>query len=358
MTRRDILKSVASAAAISSAAPGSWGARGAASSAKIKRGVSLYSYQEEFYIRSMTLEDCLAEAASIGAYGVEMLPEQMMPGFPNPSEQWIGHWFSLHEKYGTIPVTYTQFQDTFLTPSHDLTLDEGVRMLERDLKLAKRLGFKNLRLLIGTPLDVIERTIPLAEKYDLRMNVEIHAPCPIDGQLVHKWVEMIEKHKTTHFGLNPDMGLFVEREERIDRDRRIRDGQLRPSIAQLVERSHEQQAPQEKVAVEVKTMGGSPGELNYLHAVYSPGGQDPEKLRSLLPYSHHIHAKFYEMTEDYQEYGIPYDRIVRILIEGGYEGYLASEWEGQRITQDAFETDSCEQVRRQHVMLKRLLGEA
>ena len=38
------------------------------------------------------------------------------------------------------------------------------------------------------------------------MNVEIHAPCPIDGPLVHRWVEIIEKYKTKHFGLNPDMG--------------------------------------------------------------------------------------------------------------------------------------------------------
>jgi hypothetical protein len=306
----------------------------------------------------MSLEDCLAEASAIGAYGIEMLPEQMMPGFPNPTQAWVDQWFTLHEKHHTIPVTYTQFQDTYLTPQHDLTTDEGVQMMERDLRLAKRLGFRNLRLLIGTPLDVIEKSIPLAEKLDLRMNVEIHAPCPIDGPLVHKWIEIIEKNKTTHFGLNPDMGLFVQRAERIDRDRRIRDGQLRKQFAEFVDNAHGEKMPEDQVTVELKTMGAAPAELSYLHAVYSPGGQDVQKLRALVPYSRHIHAKFYEMTEDYREYGIPYDQIVNVLIEGGYEGYLASEWEGQRITQDAFETDSCEQVRRQHVMLKRLLGEA
>jgi hypothetical protein len=45
------------------------------------------------------------------------------------------------------------------------------------------------------------------------------------------------------------------------------------------------------------------------------------------------------------------------LREAGYSGYINSEYEGQRLTQDAFETDSCEQVRRHHVMLRRLLGE-
>ena len=46
-----------------------------------------------------------------------------------------------------------------------------------------------------------------------------------------------------------------------------------------------------------------------------------------------------------------------MLVEGGYSGYINSEYEGQRWIQDVFEDDSVEQVRRHHVMLKRLLGE-
>ena len=71
----------------------------------------------------------------------------------------------------------------------------------------------------------------------------------------------------------------------------------------------------------------------------------------------HIQAKFYEMTEDEVEYSIPYDEIVPVLIEGGFDGYLSSEYEGNRHIQDAFPVDSVEQVRRQHAMFARLLGE-
>ncbi len=46
-----------------------------------------------------------------------------------------------------------------------------------------------------------------------------------------------------------------------------------------------------------------------------------------------------------------------VLVEGGYNGYLSSEYEGQRQIEDAYEVDSVEQVRRQHSMFKRLLGE-
>ncbi|MDF2672147.1 MAG: sugar phosphate isomerase/epimerase, partial [Clostridiales bacterium] len=51
---------------------------------------------------------------------------------------------------------------------------------------------------------------------------------------------------------------------------------------------------------------------------------------------------------------IPYEEIVNTLIKHNWNGYLLSEYEGPkaRITGGA-----SEQLRRQHVMLKRLLGE-
>ena len=63
------------------------------------------------------------------------------------------------------------------------------------------------------------------------------------------------------------------------------------------------------------------------------------------------------MVDDTREYSIPYDQIIAALIEGGYAGYLSSEYEGNRHIQDAFPVDSVEQVRRQHAMFKTLLGE-
>ena len=77
-----------------------------------------------------------------------------------------------------------------------------------------------------------------------------------------------------------------------------------------------------------------------------------------MPLIFHIHAKFYEMLDEGTEYSIPYERIIPVLIEGGYEGFLSSEYEGNRHIHDAFEVDSVEQVRRQQSMLEHLLGES
>jgi hypothetical protein len=63
------------------------------------------------------------------------------------------------------------------------------------------------------------------------------------------------------------------------------------------------------------------------------------------------------MTEDYVEPSIPYDEIVKVLKQGGYKGYICSEYEGNRWIQDAFPVDSIEQVRRQQEMFKKLIGE-
>jgi hypothetical protein len=74
-----------------------------------------------------------------------------------------------------------------------------------------------------------------------------------------------------------------------------------------------------------------------------------------MPLIGHIQAKFYEMTDDGSEYSIPYEEIVPLLISGGFDGYLSSEYEGNRHIQDAFPVDSVEQVRRQHALFARLL---
>lgn len=44
----------------------------------IKRSISLYSYQDEYYDGKLDLEGCLRETAKTGATGVELLAEQMI----------------------------------------------------------------------------------------------------------------------------------------------------------------------------------------------------------------------------------------------------------------------------------------
>jgi hypothetical protein len=47
---------------------------------------------------------------------------------------------------------------------------------------------------------------------------------------------------------------------------------------------------------------------------------------------------------------------MEVLKKGGFNGYIASEYEGNRHIQDIYEVDSVEQVRRHQVMLEKMIA--
>ena len=123
-----------------------------ATGAPFKYGVCLYSFMTD-YGTVLDLETAMAGIADIGATGIEILGEGHIPNYPNPSQEWVDDWFRLLEKYGLEPTNYGSWIDTRLHSSgpngRDMTVEEGAAALQRDLRLAKRLGFRFVRPKIG-----------------------------------------------------------------------------------------------------------------------------------------------------------------------------------------------------------------
>jgi len=322
----------------------------------IKRGVSLYSYQEEYFLRKMTLEDCIAAAAKIGAYGIESIGEQMMPGFPNLSDAFYDQWHGWMDKYGATPTCHDQFLDTKKFKGRLMTDDEMLESVIRDLKHANKLGCTVMRMIVITPPEIMEKAAPYAEKYNVRMGVEIHAPWTFDSDWIQRHYEVAERVGSPYLGFIPDMGIFEKHYPRIRAARNVREG-AHAEIVQYISEAHERKADLAQVEEEVKKMGGSARDLAMVEDLKHMVFTNPRRMLDFMPRIFHIHGKFYEMVDDTREYSIPYEEIIPVLIEGGYQGYLSSEYEGNRHIQDAFEVDSIEQVRRQHAMFKKLLGE-
>ena len=78
----------------------------------IKRGVSFYSYQEEYFLGQLGIEDCIRVSADFGALGIEIIPEQMMRGYPTITDDFYRQWHGWMDKYGTTPVASDLFIDT------------------------------------------------------------------------------------------------------------------------------------------------------------------------------------------------------------------------------------------------------
>jgi sugar phosphate isomerase/epimerase len=284
-----------------------------------KRGVSTYSYVGELNT-TMTLEDCFQDMSDMGAYGLEILADGIIEGYPIPTKEWLNNWFGLIAKYNIKPVEYGHWIESRLYADHELDVEESYEMLSHDIKLASYLGFSVMRTKLGvideilTPVknwrEIIKRALPLAEKYNVVMLPEIHAPTLLKDRMIEEYCEFIDKEQTKHFGFNIDFGVF-----------QVRDG------------------------INVRAIPGwDPNR---------PTHSEPEDIIPLLPYVHCCHAKFYDMNENFEETTIPYDKIVPILKEHGWNGYLLSEYEGKNKDVPGYVTT---QLRRHHVMLKRLLG--
>jgi sugar phosphate isomerase/epimerase len=329
---------------------------------KIKRGVSLYSYQEEYYTHAMTMEDCIADVAAMGAAGIEIIAEEMVPNYPTPPESWVKHWYRLMNKYHTKPTCLDTMVDVNWGGHRKMSLKESVDTLVAQLKLAKKLGFKAVRPTTGPVEDsapeMVERAIPYAEKYDVKIAPEIHAPIPLKGKYIDSYLELIARTGTRHIGFTLDMGVFCKRLPRVMLDMFRRRG-AQDAIIRYMDAAFQKGVSAEERIAETVRMGGNETDkmFSFFAWGYGPLENDPKDLLRIMPYIYNIHGKFYEMTEDYCEYSIPYDEIIPVLIEGGYDGFVDSEYEGQRHTQDVVETDSSEQIRRHQVMLRRLLGE-
>ncbi len=369
MNRKEFLKSMAGVAVAAAAPSGSVAALAAPrrpnapAGRKITRGVSFYSYQEEIFTRAMTLEDCVAEVASMGAEGIQLISEAVIPNYPNPPESWVREWHALMARYGTRPTALDTYWDFNMGEHRTLSFAEAADVVAGQLRLCHRLGFPILRPTEGKPTNftveqLIEKVLPLAEKLDIRIAPELHAPYGLKGGRLDGYLDLIQRTGTKHFGITLDTSVFQKRYPRIIRDRQIRDGVLGQKVATYITDAQARGEPKAAALAAITAMGASAAELRFLDTVYNPAlMQDPQDLIPLIPYIFNVHAKILDMTEDLTEYSIPFDEVIPVLVKHGYQGSIDTEYEGQRHTQDAFDTDSCEQVRRNQVQLRRLLGE-
>ena len=322
----------------------------------IKRGVSVYSYQEEFFLKKMSLEDCIAAVAKTGATGIEILGEQSMFGFPKLTDAFVDQWFGWMDKYGVTPVCHDFMLDYTMIKGKYYSDDEALQSIIRDLKFAKRLGFKVMRAIVNITPELMEKVAPYAEEYDIKIGIEVHSPWHINSAWMARHWEVMEKTGSKHLGFVPDMGAFTKRLARVQTDRMIREG-ADPGIVEFVCEQHEKGIMAEYIIAQVAQMSKRPIDIAVAELSRHNTYYNPIALLQHIPRIVHIHAKFYEMLDDGTEWSIPYEKIIPILIEGGYDGYLSSEYEGNRHIQDVYEVDSVEQVRRQQEMFKRLLGE-
>lgn len=281
-----------------------------------KRGVALYSYSAEFGF-SKNLEECFEDVHDMGAHGIEILANTHIENYPYPSDEWVEKWHRLCEKYELVPVEYGNWIDSYVLGDRELTTEESVAMLERDIRLAHRLGFTVMRTkmpVIDNELnpvanwrEIIKGALPLAEQLGIKMCPEIHNPSNLNGPMVQEYVKFIQETGTKNFGLNIDFSVF------------------RTEFA----------------------------EGEWRDPAFTPN--KPQDMIPLLPYVYCCHAKFFDINDSFEETTMPYPEIIRVLQENGWDGYLLSEYEGADKYDPGYEVGQT--LRKHHILMKNLIGD-
>jgi len=349
----------------------------------IKRGVSLYSYQQAQFFRQMDWKAQVAEVHDhLKTDGIEIIDESLIRDYPNPSDAFVEEWNSYIAKYNMNPVTMDVFLDVHQFRDHVMTHKEAAERLKNDIKLAARMGFKNVRSLCLVPIDVIEMALETAEQYNVRIGKEIHAPLPIrpgsrvqptrgpaaalDFRMTDQIIDLVQRTGSKHLGLVPDFGIFQHSPSQVSIDYCKRRAKNPETIDFLREncRSYSQDDLYRLLDEKYPDHGLDPFTIEKMGMHESSAR--PEDIIDVIPYIVSIHGKFYDMTEIpgkpgcYEDKSIDYETPIRYLKQYGFDGYINSEYEGQRDQQDMGVenlADEVTQVRRHHEMLKRLIGE-
>jgi len=317
----------------------------------IQLSLTLYSLSWEFCTGKLSLEDCLRKAKEMGYTGIEMVAAQTVPGYPYPSDEWVDEFNRLMKKYDLTPECYSAYIDMGTRFGEDLTDDEIREITLSDMVLAKRMGFKICRTQHAIGPKMFEAMIPYAKKLGVILAIELHAPHTPE---VPVWKELLDvmSRGDGWLGVVPDFSIFAETPHKLHKIQAVEEFGCRPEIVEEIISLHKAGVSQEELLAKPY----NDGEKRFVHDMfhdYGDGKAHLEWLDLLLPYTVYCHGKFWYIEEDEKDTTTPCDKILPIIRDYGFKGFIASEYEGHHFDETI---DTCEQLSRWVRMANRALG--
>ena len=318
----------------------------------IKLGISLYCYTNEYATGQFSLEDCVRTAAQQGAAGYEIVATQMIPSYPDVSDEFLQEVQTWKEKYGIGPISYGANMDRGMIKGRDLTLDEMVARCMIDIKSAAKLGCKIVRqqyLLSPEGLGLVE---PYARMYGVKVGIEMHNPETPTSPAMKAYLEVIKAVNSPWIGLIPDFGCFATKPNKPHWDSAIAAGASVEHMELAVKMRYDG-IPFIEAMEKLKEVGAAEPVFGALQGMYGfvTFYKEPDLagLKEIMPYCIHFHGKFHYLDHEGHEVSIPYEDILPVIKESDFQGYIVSEYE------DHVSGDAIEMTARHMAMEKKIL---
>jgi hypothetical protein len=307
-----------------------------------KLGVTLYSFTPYFHGRQYTFWDLIRIAGERGlGPGLEVVGFQSIRGFPRLPDGFAKQFRQSVDDAGLELSALGANADAGIHPDRLLTDDELEQYMLAQLETARTLGFPTVRVQYSVTPDLMERLLPHAERLNLRLGMEIHAPHSVHHPDMLALLERYEKLGSPHLGFIPDWGSSLTRvppsmiatyrelglsDELLDRFEQQWNEFHRGPIVKNDDDQIAQLVRMGELGREFH--GGDLAQNLLMQGVGLFGHQKPEDWKPFLPWAVHVHGKFYDIDADGNEPSIPHGVVLRDLVEANYGRYISTEWEG------------------------------
>lgn len=331
----------------------------------IKSCVSLYSLQYQYLHGKMNLEDMFRYMDELHVEGIEILPDQMLKGTPNPTEETYAMWQGLVDKYKPGLACDDIFLNTNLYKNRELTRRECVELIKQEIVMAHRLGFKVIRLVSMVPAWILEPCLETAEKNDVALCIEIHGGLGFDVPKTDEYLNEMLRLNSPYIGIVPDTSLFCRRPPRVVGEYCMEMFGTNPDLIKYAEEVFA--SGTDFFALHQKCGGMDPKLMSYVKdpardMFYASNLEGYENrplscMDDFADYIRHFHFKLYEMTPEGTEYSIDYKEVLEYLHRHDYDGYVATEYEGNRWILPDREIPERQQVEAHQKLIQRLIKE-
>jgi sugar phosphate isomerase/epimerase len=336
----------------------------------MKFAVNTWTFSIAFEDGRLNLEDCFKAMKTLpgSVDGIEILANRRdtynQAGWVMTKSD-TEKFKELTAQYNIVPVCYDsvvmgtkdgkfvhEFRKRRRNPSQD-DYNRQMAWLKDEIDFCASLGFRFMRvpIVLGFYEEIFSDSFKYAEEKNVGLCMEIHAPLHIvDDDIVSSWLELVDKSGGSIHGVIPDFAIFTR--------------ELPAPLVRKVLRSGAKEDSVKKICDAFRSGGdiekaiAASGEDAALEPLISQVRQispiKPRDLEIVRKYIRHVHAKFYEVDENYIEHGIDFAGALGVLKDIGYDGYISSEYEGF-LWESKDRLDELEQTRRVHIMMQEML---
>jgi sugar phosphate isomerase/epimerase len=325
----------------------------------LKTGTTLFSLTLEWLSGKYSLEQMIAEVSKckLGP-GLEIVGFQSIRNFPVISDEFALEFRNLLDKYELQPSCLGANADIAIRRDSPLTIDETAEYLEAQIHAAAKLGFPVLRMQMAAKPEVMRKLVRPAEKVKVILGMELHSPYTLDHPDVIRLQQLYDEMDSPNLGYVPDFGSCMQRIPALVLDSYRKDGMPEILIDLIKEIWLMDAVTPEKfkqLQERAVALGGTPshiGRLNMVLALFSR--QDPKRWTEVMNRIVHIHGKFYSVDADGNEPNINYAALMKVFKDGGYDGFMSSEYEGHAFTD---EYDGFEMIEKHQALCRKLISE-